>query len=401
MLARNQGKIKILSLSGYSFGFITYQKVLEETFKHHIPEVEFKSVYLPDVKQGDLLARTVNWVLTKQVPGATPSCNRVDYAFNHFRVQLGSSFIASRYLERACKTYQPDVLHVTTQSIALLSTQLLRQFPSVLSIDLTTHLVATESSPSVHLTQRPHIALERRCFQAATHITTFSNWARRSVIEDYGVLPQRVTTVPNCMALEVFDRIANNRLPTSERLRLLFVGNDFVRKGGEDLLAVFLENFSDFCELDIVTNAPVKLPEFPNLRIHRGLRPLSSELLRLYQLADIFVMPSHEDTSPNVFIEAIAAGLPCVGTAVRGVPEIVQDGWNGFTITPGDRQALQQVLQKLIDNSSLRQSMGTAGRELAKQNFDAVTNCQKITQIFADSINQHAIKTNYISENSL
>lgn len=385
---KNGNKIKVLSLSCYVFGFKTYQDALEKTFGEHIPEVEFRSLHLPDYKKEDFLGRIVNWTLTKQVTGSIPGSNKVDHGFNHFRTTLASSFLTRRCLERYLRTYQPDVIHITTQEIAYLVIPLLRQFPSVITIDLTTALVAAEHSDSVHFTHRPNIALERKCFQSATHLITFSDWARRSVINDYGVSPQQVTTIQNSIPLELFTSLIRPKSPTSDKPRLLFVGNDFIRKGGEDLLAVFLEYLSDTCKLDIVTNASVDIPKLPNLRIHRGVRPFSPELLHLYQIADIFVMPSHEDTSPWVFVEAMAAGLPCIGTAIRGIPEIVQSGLNGFTITPRNRQTLYQVLRKLIDDSNLRLSMGLVSRELARKKFDAISNCKLMSDIFYTSIDK-------------
>ena len=82
------------------------------------------------------------------------------------------------------------------------------------------------------------------------------------------------------------------------------------RKGGNDLLNVFLDNFSETCELHLVTNASVEVPEGRNITVYRDLRPMASELLHLYKDADIFVMPTHEDVYGIVFVEAMAAGRP-------------------------------------------------------------------------------------------
>ncbi|MGA9379838.1 MAG: glycosyltransferase family 4 protein, partial [Phormidium sp.] len=273
-----------------------------------------------------------------------------------------------------------------TQAIAYLAVPLFKKYPSVVSIDYTHALLAKEHPYPATITYKPIIAVEKKCFAHVAHIITWSEKARNSVISDYGISPSKVTAIPPPTPLEFFTKIAPKAKDRESLPRLLFVGNHFQRKGGEDVLNVFLESCANICELDIVTNSDLNLPVLPNLRVHRGIQPLSAEILSLYQKADIFVMPTHEDCYPMVFIEAMGAGLPSIGTTVMGVPELVQNGINGLTIKPGDRIALRQAIFKLIENPELRLSMGEAGRNIAKENFDTVSNCQQIAEIFANSL---------------
>lgn len=377
----NKKNLKVLSLNVYIMGHITYQDTLEKTFPQHIPEVEFQSLHLPDCR--DFLSRAMFWLLIKRLPGS----GKADYDFFRLRGELSLSFYAYRYLNSVLKTCQPDVIHIHTQGIALLAAPLFRRFPCVVSIDNTTALLAAEHPKPAHITYQPIVALERKCFQAATHIMTFSDRARNSVINHYSIAPEKVTTVHSGIPLELFTRISRSKSSNQSKPRLLFVGNDFERKGGNDLVAVFLEHFSDTCELDLVTNdPPVNLPTLPNVRVHRQVTPLSPELLHLYQMADIFVLPTHEDCFGWVFIEAMAAGLPCIGTTTMAVPELVRNGYSGFTITPRDRQALLLALHKLIYDDELRLSMGLAGRDIAIKNFSNVTNCKRMAEVFYNCI---------------
>jgi len=379
MKQENKKLIKVLSLNQYFMGHATYQNILEKTFGEHIPEVELYSLHLTDYFKKDLLGRVIYWLLRKKLPGA----DKADYDFHRFRTEWANSFFARRCLEQALKDYQADVLHIHTQSIAYLAVPLFKQLPSVVSIDYTAALLAKEHPYPAKITYKPIIAAEQKCFAAAAHIITWSERARNSVINDYGISPTKVTAIPPPAPLDFLTRITPKQKSGESLPRLLFVGNDFVRKGGEDLLAVFAESFTNRCELDIISNDLVNLPKLPNLRIHRGISPLSPEILKLYEAADIFVMPTHEDCYPMVFIEAMGAGLPSIGTTVMGVPELVQNGVNGLTIKPGDREELRQALLKLIEDPDLRLSMGQAGREIAKQKFDAISNCQQIAEIFA------------------
>jgi alpha-maltose-1-phosphate synthase len=139
---------------------------------------------------------------------------------------------------------------------------------------------------------------------------------------------------------------------------------------------------TDTCELDIVSNAPIVIPKIPVIRLHKGLKPISPQLLQLYQDADIFVMPTHEDVYGMVYIEAMAAGLPCVGTTGMAIPELVQNNRTGLAIPPRDRSALLSALQTLITNPELRLTMGLTGRALVQKKFNAITHCQKLLSVF-------------------
>ena len=268
-------KLKVLSLNDYIMGHITYQNTLEKIFNSSIPEVEFRSLHLTEHSGSDLLGRLFCWLLSRRLPGVGAR----DSDFIRFRLEFARSFYAIRLLNRVLRTYEPDVLHLHTQAIALLCVRLFQQVPTVVSIDATSALISRIHPFPAPITYKPIIALERRCFHAAKHIITFSDWARKSVIEDYGIPPQKVTTVYPGVPQELFIQATPIDKRKGGKIRLLFVGNDFVRKGGEDLLAVFLEKFTDTCELDIVTNWPLDLPVRAGLRLHRGLRPLSKELL--------------------------------------------------------------------------------------------------------------------------
>jgi glycosyltransferase involved in cell wall biosynthesis len=84
------------------------------------------------------------------------------------------------------------------------------------------------------------------------------------------------------------------------------------------------------------------------------------------------------------FVEAMTFGLPCIGTTVRGVPELIQDGRSGLTIRPGDRQGLRAAIDALASNPERRQAMGAIARQRAKAQFDAIANGKQLARIFAN-----------------
>ncbi|MGZ4256566.1 MAG: glycosyltransferase family 4 protein [Gaiellaceae bacterium] len=86
--------------------------------------------------------------------------------------------------------------------------------------------------------------------------------------------------------------------------------------------------------------------------------------------ADVFALSSTSEGLPLSVIEAMAAGLPVVATAVGGVPELVVDGETGLLVPARDAKALAQALGRLVRDRELRERLGEAGRSRAEQLFD-------------------------------
>jgi glycosyltransferase involved in cell wall biosynthesis len=166
-------------------------------------------------------------------------------------------------------------------------------------------------------------------------------------------------------------------------VRVLFVGGNFARKGGPDLLAA-LQTLPD-AELDVVTGSDVgPIPPEVRCRVHRGLGPGDPELLALYRRADVFALPSHGDCLPLVLAEAAACGLPLVATALGAMSEVVRDGVNGFLVTPGAPADLRRALQRLVESPELRRAMGAESLALARREHDAMANHRRIFELMAE-----------------
>jgi glycosyltransferase involved in cell wall biosynthesis len=258
----------------------------------------------------------------------------------------------------------------------------MRRIPTLVSLDATP---INYDSLGEHYGHRPagdgfldrqKYALNRRTFHAAAGLVTWSEWARQSLIKDYGVRADAVRVVAPGAAPGYFDiGFARAMLNTPRRpgiVRALFVGGDFARKGGHDLLAAMRGPLADTCEVHLVTQADIAPQK--NVYVHRGLTPNSPELLRLFAEADFFVFPTHADCLAMVLMEAAAAGLPVITTDVGALAENVEPGRSGFVIRHGDVGALTLSMRALIADAELRQRMSRATFAVARERFDAQRN---------------------------
>ena len=110
-----------------------------------------------------------------------------------------------------------------------------------------------------------------------------------------------------------------------------------------------------------------------------------SDVDRLLPGADILAQSSHTEGLPNVVLEACAAGIPVVATAVGGTGEVIRDGVNGFLVEPGNPVALADRLLELMVSPDLRQSMGESGRQVVRCEFSFADQCAKYERLFASS----------------
>jgi glycosyltransferase involved in cell wall biosynthesis len=279
-----------------------------------------------------------------------------------------------------------DALFFHTQTVALLSPLVARRTPVIVSLDATPRnfdrigaAYRHEASPGSRR-ERLKAALHRRVLRQAAALTTWSQWAKDSLRDDYGVEPERVTVIPPGVDLSLFPfGAAPRRERTGRPLRVLFVGGDFERKGGPLLLRCMREGLAELCELHVVTGQAVETT--PGVVVHSGLGPNDPKLIALYREADIFALPTNADCLAVVLGEAMAAGLPIVTTTVGGQPEAVRDGRSGLVIPPGDVEALGRALRRLILDAPLRKAMGREGRAIAEAAFDAATNTRRLTDV--------------------
>jgi len=186
-----------------------------------------------------------------------------------------------------------------------------------------------------------------------------------------------IQVIPNAIDLSQFT--PPRQRDTHGPVRLLYVGRFTATKNVETLIeAVHIlaqREVGDF-ELELVGEGTQR-PQLERMVAERGLARCvrfsdwvpRERIADYYRRADIFATATTWEGMPNTVLEAMACGLPIVGTQVPGLQELVQDTVNGYLVPPRDPVALADALALLIDNGYERRRMGRQSRLLAERQF--------------------------------
>ena len=112
----------------------------------------------------------------------------------------------------------------------------------------------------------------------------------------------------------------------------------------------------------------------------------SIEVDRYYASADLFVLPSRTEGLPMVLLEALQAGVPVVSTDVGGIPEVIENGVNGFTVQPENIEALGSAIRTALDDHARSLKIGEAGRITVKERFSSDVWAKVIERFYSDTV---------------
>lgn len=220
---------------------------------------------------------------------------------------------------------------------------------------------------------------------ADVRLVAISQHIKKTLIECYGVDPERVQVILNGANVHRFGNVCDEEILSARRELEIPSSAPIIetvaalipQKGVSDLLLAakhVLAHRPDAIFL-IVGDGPLASTlqqQAKDLGICSACRftGLRSDVHRLMALADVVAVPSvWEEPAGLVVIEAMAAGRPVVATRVGGIPEYMQDGTTGILVEPRNPEQLAHALLKLMDSPDLARLMGQAGRERASQRF--------------------------------
>lgn len=208
--------------------------------------------------------------------------------------------------------------------------------------------------------------LERKIYEHADLTFTMSSHVSRSLTEQYSIDSARVRCV--LAGSNVAPRLGSALIePAYASKRILFVGRQWERKGGPDLLAAFQLVRERHPDASLVVAGCT--PEL-NLDGVEVLGELSAERLEeQYAAAAVFCMPTLVEPFGIVFVEALSRALPVVATSIGALPDMVQEGRSGYLHSPHDVQGVAESLNALLADPGLCRSLGEHGRAYVSERY--------------------------------
>jgi len=231
---------------------------------------------------------------------------------------------------------------------------------------LPSDFVARENGPDSSEAQRARV-LERRVFSAADHVVVTTQSMRRVLLTDYSIAPERVTVIPNYVETELFRPAKNGSLRSK---RICFVGRLEEQKNPLALLEA-VKGLD--VELSIIGNGSLgeRLREEArreNLAVNFLGNVPHRELSEIFNRSALFVLPSLYEGHPKTLLEAMACGLPVVGTDVSGIREIICHRENGYLCGTSPME-IRAAIQELLADRDMSARLGRSAREFVVQHF--------------------------------
>lgn len=247
---------------------------------------------------------------------------------------------------------------------------------------------------SVHGNYRKDLRPERRIAnkilsRITDKIIAVSESIKRDIVKHDKIDPSKILVIYNGIDIskfapsEKFENIREKLLINADDIVIGFVGRLVPAKGLEYLIEVISYLKEEFKNIKLLIVGEGSL--LGNLKdkarengihdrvIFTGQRRDVPDILHCM---DIFVIPSIAEGIPNALLEAMAMGKPIIATKVGGIPEIIEDGFNGLLVPPRDSGVLAAAIKTLIDNRQLAVKIGQTARDFA-QNFSITATAQK------------------------
>ena len=273
-----------------------------------------------------------------------------------------------------------DALFFQSDGLILGFYEMIKKYPVALALDSTPSLshqirikydsFNTFEKKLRDLKLRIEIALFCKMYSNIDFFLPRTNWVAHDLQMTYGIPLNRmyVTYCPHNLSLWKPKERKQN-----DKFILLFVGNDFRRKGGDFLLSLYDKYLSEHCILKIVSNDP----GLPNGSIKKGVEVIKGitpenfkRLIEIYNSADLFIFPTKYEMLGLALTEALSMGLPVIARDVGGIKEIVKNNYNGYLMPyNSDISEWAEKIIFLIKNPHILKKFSCNSRKLAEDNF--------------------------------
>lgn len=252
-------------------------------------------------------------------------------------------------------------------------------------------LVMTAHSIDVNRTKPDGLSvmMEKNVVGMVDKFIAVSKSTQEELEQTFEIEHDQIVTIPNGVDTMTFKPLnaddVRKKYKLDNRFVVLFVGRNDPQKGVRYLVEAVQKLRKDIPEITLVmVGQPDVYHERHILCIpHAG----KDELIKLYSLSDVFVLPSIYEPFGIVLLEAMACETACIGTRVGGIPEVIDHNTTGCLVEPESCLDIADAIANLYHDPEKRKMMGKKGRERVKSLFDWSSIAKRTGEVYRQVLN--------------
>jgi glycosyltransferase involved in cell wall biosynthesis len=244
---------------------------------------------------------------------------------------------------------------------------------------------------------------EEKMLERSSKIIAVSDFTRRELLQYYKVKEAKIRVIHNGVDVNKFKPAGDKRRAKEELglnpedIAILSVGRLYARKGLFTLIESMPAVVKRFRNAKFVVSGKGQSNEMKKLVAHAeklGIRDNiiftgyfpDEKLPRLYQAADVFAFSTFYENLPFAVLEALSTGLPVVTTYVGGIPEIIENGKNGFLVQPFNSKELSDRVLHFLEHPDEADEMGFLARKTILEAFDWRFIVKKVLKVYEEAL---------------
>lgn len=244
---------------------------------------------------------------------------------------------------------------------------------------------------------------EESMLKRSNKIIAVSDFTRRELLQYYKVREDKIRVIHNGVDTNKFQPASDKRKAKQELgfnpddLAILSVGRLYARKGLFTLIESMPAVVRRFPRAKFIISGKGQSNEMKKLVAHAqklgvndnivftGYYP-DRKLPRLYQAADVFAFSTFYENLPFAVLEALSTGLPVVTTNVGGIPEMIEDGKNGFLVQPFNSRELSDRILYFLEHPGAASEMAFLARKVIEERFDWRLIVKKVLAVYDEAL---------------
>lgn len=296
-------------------------------------------------------------------------------------------FGCHRAVRKMIRSIQPDIIHVQGTERWCAITAAMLPYPKVLTIHGFLRMIDPLMKMRPRWYWKTQTLLERIAVPRFDGIVSITTYTQANVKD----IAQKTWVVPNATDNRYF-KIA--REPSSPPV-ILYVGVIQERKNQVAFLDA-LAPLAERKEFRVRICGPINPDDAYNAQLLDRLkrypwaesagRVSRDELTVELSKSSILALASHEDNCPMVILEAMSAGIPVLASNVGGIPDLVDDGFNGYLCDPADSTSMLRGIEKMLEDPKHATELGENGRRRARERYLPVAVARRHLEIYREII---------------